>query len=61
MMSLLLVLVLLSSAAFAASYSNVYGLTLTRIRVRESASTSGTLFDNIEQGRIVYATESKDS
>ena len=61
MLTLLLILALLSSAAFAASYSNVYGLTLTRIRVRESASTSGTMFDNIEQNRIVYVTESRDS
>ncbi|MBQ8094769.1 MAG: peptidoglycan-binding protein [Clostridia bacterium] len=61
LLSLCLVLLIAASSAFAASYSNVYGLTTTRIRVRETASTSGVLFDNIEQGRIVYVTESKDS
>ena len=57
----LLCLLLVFSVSALAATGNVYGLTSTRIRVRESASASGTVFDNIEQGRLVYITESKDS
>ena len=56
-----LCLMLIFSVSALAAYSNVYGLTTTRIRVRDSASTSSAVFDNIEQDRLVYVDESKDS
>ncbi len=56
-----LCLMLIFSVSALAAYSNVYGLTTTRIRVRDSASTSSAVFDNIEQNRLVYVNESKDS
>ena len=58
---ILCLMLVLSVSSLAAAYSNVYGLTNTRIRVRESASTSSAVFDNIEQNRLVYITESKES
>ena len=47
--------------AGAASYSKVYGQTQDKIRVRESASTSATVIDNIIKGACVYVTDSKSS
>ena len=44
-----LCLMLIFSVSALAAYSNVYGLTTTRIRVRDSASTSSAVFDNIER------------
>ena len=54
-----LLLCLLASQALAISH--VYGYTETRVRVRESASTSSAILDNVEQGRLVYITDSKES
>lgn len=47
--------------ASAASYSKVYGQTLNRIRVRESASTNAAIIDNVVKGACVYITSSKTS
>ena len=47
--------------ASAASYSKVYGQTLSRIRVRDSASASATIIDNIVKDACVYVTDSKTS
>ena len=62
MMAILCVLIVaLAAPALAASYSKVYGQTQERIRVRASASASGTIIDNIVKGACVYITESKTS
>lgn len=47
--------------ASADSYSNVYGKTLARIRVRASASTSAEIIDNLIKGACVYMESSKTS
>ena len=60
MMAILCVLIMaLAAPALAASYSKVYGQTQDRIRVRESASSSATVIDNILKGACVYVTDSK--
>ena len=51
----------LAAPALAASYSKVYGQTQDRIRVRASASASGTVIDNIVKNACVYITDSKTS
>ena len=62
MMAILCVLIMaLAAPALAASYSKVYGQTQDRIRVRASASASGTIIDNIVKGACVYVTDSKTS
>ncbi len=62
MMAILCVLIVaLAAPALAASYSKVYGQTQDRIRVRASASASGTIIDNIVKDACVYITESKTS
>ncbi|MBQ4265826.1 MAG: peptidoglycan-binding protein [Clostridia bacterium] len=62
MMAILCVLIVsLAAPALAASYSKVYGRTQERIRVRESASTSATVIDNIIKGACVYVTDSRTS
>ncbi|MBE5800451.1 MAG: hypothetical protein E7321_10975 [Clostridiales bacterium] len=62
MLAILCVLIMaLAAPALAASYSKVYGQTQDRIRVRASASASGTIIDNIVKGACVYVTESKTS
>ncbi|MBQ8036310.1 MAG: hypothetical protein IJ268_04895, partial [Proteobacteria bacterium] len=62
MMAILCVLIMaLAAPALAASYSKVYGQTQDRIRVRASASSSGTIIDNIVKGACVYVTDSKTS
>ena len=58
---LCLILCVLVVSACAQTYSNVYGRALTRVRVRDDASTSSTVFDNIEQNGVVYITESKET
>ena len=58
---LVCVMVMASAIAFAASYSKVYGQTLEKIRVRESASTNATIIDNIVKNACVYVTSSKTS
>ncbi|MGN0995475.1 MAG: peptidoglycan-binding protein [Candidatus Ventricola sp.] len=47
--------------ASAASYSKVYGQTLNKVRVRESASTNAAVIDNIVKDACVYVTTSKTS
>ena len=47
--------------AFAANYSRMYGTTMDRIRVRESASSSATTIDNLVKDRCVYIIQSKES
>ena len=60
MLAILCVLIMaLAAPALAASYSKVYGQTQDRIRVRASASSSGTIIDNIVKGACVYITDSK--
>lgn len=62
MMAILCVLIMaLAAPALAASYSKVYGKTQDRIRVRASASSSGTIIDNIVKNACVYITDSKTS
>ena len=62
MLAILCVLITVFAApAFAASYSKVYGQTQDRVRVRASASSSGTVIDNIVKGACVYVTSSKTS
>ena len=62
MMAILCVLIVaLAAPALAASYSKVYGQTQDRLRVRASASSSGTIIDNIVKGACVYITDSKTS
>ena len=56
-----LVLTFAVPAASAASYSNVYGQTQDRVRVRASASTSATIIDNIVKDACVYVLSSKTS
>ncbi|MBR5559816.1 MAG: peptidoglycan-binding protein [Clostridia bacterium] len=51
----------LAAPALAASYSKVYGQTQAKIRVRESASSSADVIDNIIKGACVYVTSSKTS
>ena len=63
---MLAILCLLATAlavpvASAASYSKVYGQTLDKVRVRESASTNATVIDNIIKDACVYVTTSKTS
>lgn len=56
-MKKLLVLFALLACLFAVSafaQSNVYGKTLTTVRVRESASASANILDNITSGACVY-------
>ncbi len=60
-LALVCVMVMASAVAFAASYSKVYGQTLEKIRVRESASTNATIIDNIVKNACVYVTSSKTS
>lgn len=61
-MAVLCVLIMaLAAPALAASYSKVYGQTMDRIRVRASASATGTILDNIIKGACVYVTDSKTS
>ena len=63
MLAILCVLVTVFAVplASAASYSKVYGQTLNRIRVRESASTNAAIIDNVVKGACVYITRSKTS
>lgn len=62
MIAILCVLVTaLAAPALAASYSKVYGQTQAKIRVRESASSSADVIDNIIKGACVYVTSSKTS
>ena len=56
-----LVLTFAVPVASAASYSNVYGQTQDRVRVRASASTSATIIDNIVKDACVYVLSSKTS
>ena len=58
---LCVMIVAFAAPALAASYSKVYGQTQDRVRVRTSASSSATIFDNIVKGACVYVTESKTS
>ena len=52
---------LLTAAALGASYEKVYGVTLDRIRVRESASLNADVVDNLRADRCVYILSSKTS
>lgn len=62
MLAVLCVLIMaLAAPALAASYSKVYGQTMDRIRVRASASATGTVLDNIIKGACVYVIDSKTS
>lgn len=62
MIAILCVLVTaLAAPALAASYSKVYGQTQAKIRVRESASSSADVIDNIIKGACVYVTSSQTS
>jgi len=63
MLAILCVMVTLVAVplASAASYSDVYGQTQDKIRVRESASTNATIIDNIIKNACVYVTDSKTS
>ena len=56
-----LVLMAAVPAASAASYSNVYGQTQDRVRVRASASTSASIIDNIVKDACVYVLSTKTS
>ena len=56
-----LVLTFAVPVASAASYSNVYGQTQDRVRVRSSASTSAAVIDNIVKDACVYVLSSKTS
>ena len=59
--ALLLALLCLCASALAASVENQYGVTLERIRVREKASLSAEIVDNIRQDSCVYLLEEKKS
>ena len=56
-----LIVALLCTSAFAASYSKVYGRTKDRLRVRASASSSATVIDNIVKDACVYISTSTTS
>jgi len=56
-----LIVALLCTSAFAASYSKVYGRTKDRLRVRASASSSATVIDNIIKDACVYISTSSIS
>ena len=56
---LLAVLFLAAEAASAASYEKVYGVTTERIRVRDDASLSAPVVDNLHSDRCVYILDSK--
>ena len=49
------------AASAAANYSNVYGQTQDRVRVRASASTSASVIDNIIKDACVYVLSTKTS
>ena len=60
--SLFCVLLLsLSIAASAENYSDVYGKTTTRIRVRDAASSSSTITDNLVSNACVYVLSTRIS
>lgn len=58
---LLLVTVFAVPTASAVSYSKIYGKTVEKVRVRESASTNAKVIDNIVKDACVYITSSKTS
>jgi len=56
-----LIVALLCTSAFAASYSKTYGRTKDKLRVRASASSSATVIDNIVKDACVYISTSSTS
>ncbi len=56
-----LIVALLCTSAFAASYSKVYGRTRDKLRVRASASASATVIDNVVKDACVYISTSTTS
>ena len=58
---LCILITLFAMPAMAATYSKVYGQTKDKLRVRESASTSAAVIDNILKNSCVYITTSKNS
>ena len=58
---ILALLLCLGVCARAASYENEYGVTLERIRVREKASLTSEIVDNIRPDSCVFLLEAKKS
>ena len=52
-------LVFMAGTASAAAYEKVYGATTERIRIRESASLTADIVDNLRADRCVYILSSK--
>ena len=54
----ILCVMLFAAAPMASAYSNAYGVTQDKIRVRETSSTNSTIIDNIVKNGLVYITSS---
>lgn len=59
-LALVCLMVMCVAVPLASAYTNAYGVTQAKLRVRETASTNSTIVDNIIKGGVVYITSSNN-